>query len=122
MTDVQLIERLVTEFHSDSSGTGFIALVHQHFHESGLVEFTIDDNLLAFLDVDAHTGNQFRIVAKDGLFHEEFLPRMIWYRYDLGQGTLQMLLDGFTNECSQLYHIRGGNERRIHAYLIFMVL
>ena len=69
MADVQLVEGLMAELHPYLPRAGLVALVHQQFNEPGLVELAADDDVLSLFDVDAHAGDQLRIVAKYGLLH-----------------------------------------------------
>ena len=69
MSDVQPVNRPMPELHLYVSGSGFVALVHQHLHESGLVKLAIDDYILPLLYVDAHSGNELCVFAQYCLSH-----------------------------------------------------
>jgi hypothetical protein len=63
MADVQLVKRLMSEFHRHLFRAGFIALVNEHFDESRLIELSGYHNVLPFLNVHAFHGDKLCVLS-----------------------------------------------------------
>ena len=71
---MELFQRLMGPLDGDLARAGAVALLDEHGHELRLIELGVDDDALSLLDTHAGDGDETRIGAEGGFFHNGILP------------------------------------------------